>query len=540
MKFTPPACKQLIHKVVSFCVKPITCQPAFFVLLYVLLGAPDIYSILVLHSLLPVFKASFAFLSCYILALPVVFLPVRSRIFYKTALLVFAGFFFLVDVYLLLLYNETFGTITKDAIAAVLATNPEESVEYISTYFTIDKLLIISAILSLVFTLFKYLRKLHFRWNNIARCAVLILLFFSAFKSLRQIEKVKEFNLYYLITKECPDLREYRQNPSISCRNESVDNIVLLVGESFSKFHSSLYGYEKETNPRLEKLRQDKALFVCENITSACVTTIPSMKSIMMSYIDSMCDSIEWHRCLTLIEVMQKAGYRTYWLSNQSKRGFFDNEVGAYSDLCDRQFFLGEKYVFAGERENTKSYLDENLINVLDSFMRESVGKRMYILHLMGSHAGYNQRYPSDFSKFKEADYIDSHLSSDKRILLAEYDNSVLYNDSVVYELLRLFDKEDAIVVYLSDHGEDVFRSSDKICTHAAEFDEQHKLVVKQIPMMFYTSQLFREKHPELQQRIEGAINRPYRTDSIMYTIMDIAGVETVNGISYKHKSLFK
>ena len=57
---------------------------------------------------------------------------------------------------------------------------------------------------------------------------------------------------------------------------------------------------------------------------------------------------------------------------------------------------------------------------------------------------------------------------------------------------------------------------------------------------MVYSSQLFCKKHPELQKRIENAVNRPYRTDSIMYTIMDVAGVETVNGISYKHKSLFK
>lgn len=58
--------------------------------------------------------------------------------------------------------------------------------------------------------------------------------------------------------------------------------------------------------------------------------------------------------------------------------------------------------------------------------------------------------------------------------------------------------------------------------------------------IFFYTSPLFRERHPDLQERIKNAVNRPYRTDSIMYSIMDVAGVETVNGVSYKHKSLFK
>ena len=160
----------------------------------------------------------------------------------------------------------------------------------------------------------------------------------------------------------------------------------------------------------------------------------------------------------------------------------------------------------------------------------------------MGSHADYAQRYPNEYNKFSAEDYEEAwpQLSFSSRSLVAQYDNTVLYNDYVVYELMRKFDKEDAVVLYFSDHGEDVFHSSDVYCGHATELDENHKKVVRQIPLMLYTTQIFREEHSTLQQRIEGAVSSPYRTDSIMYTIMDIAGVETVNGVSYKHKSLFK
>jgi acetylglutamate kinase len=124
--------------------------------------------------------------------------------------------------------------------------------------------------------------------------------------------------------------------------------------------------------------------------------------------------------------------------------------------------------------------------------------------------------------------------------LLAEYDNSILYNDYVVNELLQRFVNEDAIVFYFSDHGIDAFKSSNNYIGHANPNDTISIMVSKKIPFMVYSSQFFCKKHPELQKRIENAVNRPYRTDSIMYTIMDVAGVETVNGISYKHKSLFK
>ena len=124
--------------------------------------------------------------------------------------------------------------------------------------------------------------------------------------------------------------------------------------------------------------------------------------------------------------------------------------------------------------------------------------------------------------------------------MLSEYDNSVLYNDWVIYEVIRKFENTDAVVVYFSDHGQDVYDSSDNYAGHSKIGNLKSEEAGTNIPFVVYTSPIFREKHPELQQRIENAVNRLYRTDSVMYTIMDVAGVETVNGVSYKHKSLFK
>ncbi len=535
MKFTPPTYKQLIINCLGILTRPITGQLAYFVLLYVLLTIPDIYY-LAFHSFLPISRSLLGLFLVYILSLPVIFLPSSFRRYYKNALVVFAVFLFIVNIYLLLLYNETFETINKDALSAILATNPEESVEYIKVYFTIDKLFSVSVFISAVFLLYYCLRKLSFRWNNIGRLLVLVLLLTSTLVSFKQLYKIKEGNWYFMLTNKCPDLCDYMQNPEVVC-DDDVNNVVLVIGESFTKFHSSLYEYEKMTNPLLGKLKSDSSLLVYENITSACVTTIPSMKSIIMSYTDSMSDSIEWYRCLTLIEVMQKTGYKTYWLSNQSKTGIYDNEVGRFADLCDEQVFIGDKH--SGLRRANK---DEELLPVLEKCMHDSCCSKFIILHLMGSHADYAQRYPIEYSKFKAEDYALSHphLPEESRTMLSEYDNSVLYNDWVINEVVRKFENTDAVVVYFSDHGEDVYRSSDVFCGHATKLDENHKSVVQQIPFMVYTSPLFREKHSELQQRIESAVSRPYRTDSVMYTIMDVAGVETVNGVSYKHKSLFK
>lgn len=430
----------------------------------------------------------------------------------------------------------------KNAIAAVLATNPAEALEYLHSYMSLEVIVLMTVVVLLLSVIIYFTRKVKIVFSPLVKRLVFVMLAISVSLSMYRPLMAFTSNCFYLFTIEYPVLSEYKQDPLVVFDDEAPQNVVVIMGESFSKCNSSLYKYGKETNPLLGKMVNDSALWVYTDVESYSTSTIPSIKSIMSSYTDDMSDSVSWYQCLTLLEVAQKCGYETLWLSNQSKRGFFDNEVGAYSDLCDRQFFLGEKYVFAGDRENTKSYLDENLINVLDSFMLESVDKRMYILHLMGSHMAFNMRYPESYEIFSSEDYDVTHpdFSLENKQLLAEYDNSILYNDSVVYELLNRFADNDAIVIYFSDHGIDVFQSSDDYIGHAKTNDVISVSESKKIPFMVYTTRLFRDRHPELQKRIENAVNHPYRTDSIMYTVMDVTGVETVNGVSYRHKSLFK
>lgn len=535
MEFAPSR-KQFWINVVRLFVRPVTCQTAFFLLLFTLLVLPDVLTESIC-STLSFYRIPTGLFVCYLLSLPVVLLSSMFRRSYKTIIGILASILFVVDIYMLILYGQTLGTVSKESISAILATNPAEAYEFASVYLTTDRLLVVVVSVSLVLILFYYVKNLHFRWNNISRGVLAALLLLSVYSTIGQWSKVVESNIYYLLTKECPDLREYRQNPTVVSDGEYVDNIVVIIGESFSKYQSSLYGYEKETNPLLGELRADSSLYVYENITSACVTTIPSMKSIMMAYTDSMGDSIEWYRCLTLLEVMQKTGYRTYWLSNQSKTGLYDNEVGRFADLCDEQFFVGDKY--SGMVRDSK---DEELLPLFEDCLSNDTTPKFIVLHLMGSHAEYDKRYPAEYGKYNSDDYVESHshLSSSNRDVVAQYDNTVLYNDYVVSELMKRVLVKDAVVLYLSDHGEDVFRSSCDYCGHATERSEQHKNVVRQIPLMFYTTPLFRDRHSALQHKIESSVKNPYRTDSIMYTIMDMAGVETVNGVSYKHKSLLK
>ena len=524
-----------------FIAKPVTCQPAFFLLLYVLLNVLDIYSLYFLNDYVPFFKTISGFFFCYLLSLPVAFLYPKFRKIYKTFVLVFSIIFFIVDFYLIYVYGDTFHTFCPDIVGIIMATNPQEANEFISNYLVFDKIAILLLVLFSLFVIFFFLRKKTIRLQLWHESLILVFVLFSAVQCIISIDRIRNNNFFLLFKVENTDLRKYVQNPVVETGETLPDNIVLLLGESFAKSHSSLYGYEKNTNPLLAKMEADSMLYVYDNITAAGLSTIPAVKAVMMGYTDEMSDSIEWYRCLTILEVMKQVNYNTVWLSNQTKSGLMSNDIGCFSDLCDEQTFIDDKDVFAYAKENSTGFFDERLVCELGNLGNDG-SKNFYVIHMMGSHYVYDKRYPSEFARMKAEDYskTHAHLSVENRQKVAEYDNSILYNDSVVYEIMRKFEDRDAVVIYLSDHGQDVFDSSDDYAGHAKIGNAKSEEAGRNIPLMVYTSSLFREKHPELQQRIETSVNRPYRTDSIMYTIMDVAGVETVNGVSYKHKSLFK
>lgn len=522
--------KKIIVGLMRFLVKPVTAHLALFLLIYTLLNALDIYSSAV-NGFNTFFKVFSGIFFAYILVLPVILLRNKAQKVYKVVILVFTVAIFLVDFYLFLMMQRTFATMGNDAVAAIMATNPAEAKEFVNTSFAVDKLIYCVVAVVLLITAFYYLNRVYIKWYILSEFMILVLIALAFNISLGQFYRIKEGNVYYLLTKEkCPDLRDYRQNPDVICSNDSPDNIVLVIGESFTKWHSSLYGYDKHTNPLLGKMAEEDLLHVYRNVKSAFGSTIPVIKSLMSGYLENSGNPTNWYEHLTIIEIMQKAGYETYWISNQSKTGIYENEVGRYADLCDSQSFVGNMH--SGTK---RSDLDEFLLPLIEESMEKSSNKKFFIIQMQGSHRDYRLRYSPEYAKFGVEDYAATHsrLSLKNREVVARYDNSILYNDYVVTEIMKLFKEKDAVVVYLSDHGQDVFDTSDNFFGHSWENGLD-------IPMMFYPTPVFCEKHGELVNSIKSNTEKEFRTDSLMYTIMDIAGVETVNGISYKQKSLLK
>lgn len=310
-----------------------------------------------------------------------------------------------------------------------------------------------------------------------------------------------------------PDLRKYYTSPKIEKNNQQPENIVIVIGESFSKSHSSLYGYHFQTNPLLEEYVKDSSLIVYSNVTSDVTTTIESFQRIMSTFSGSG----TWYECTTIPELITLCGYKSTWISNQSKAGLADNVVSHYAELCDDVFFVGNRFS-AGMRKS----FDEEVLEPLSYRVRSNEGKNVYIVHLMGSHEAFNKRYPSDFSRFEETMY--SEFPENQRKTLSEYDCSIRYNDKVVSDIFSLFSGKEAIAFYFSDHALDVFESSDNYCGHSILGNNASVYYGKQIPYMVYMSEQFKRNYSNLYVKIRDASMDNMSTSDFVYTLLEVMG----------------
>lgn len=159
---------------------------------------------------------------------------------------------------------------------------------------------------------------------------------------------------------------------------------------------------------------------------------------------------------------------------------------------------------------------------------------------MIGSHYNYGMRYPEEFAKFTEADYM-SHPQSHQEIL-AMYDNSILYNDYVVSQLLNLYKDQEAIVIYLPDHGQVMYRDPKvpDYFMHGNTNDPVSYAAGVEIPFMIFASRSFQARHPETMRRLQSRQNQPkaWNADDLPFLIMDLIGVKDINGESVLSKSI--
>ena len=331
-----------------------------------------------------------------------------------------------------------------------------------------------------------------------------------------------------LASQQVDRLIEAKDKMSVDSCSFKSPNIVLIIGESYGKLHSQQYGYFMPTTPRQIKREKSGLLVPFSDVVAPWNLTSFVFKNVFSLHVVG--EKGEWCDYPLFPSLFRKAGYHVTFITNQflpkAKQAVYDFSGGFFlnhPELSEAMFDSRNQQLYRFDRGLLDDY-DKNQ-------QQHNTDHNLIIFHLLGQHVKYNQRFPSDRHHFKAEDYEKKRADLDgkQRNVLADYDNAVLYNDSIVDAIISRFEDKEAIIIYMPDHGEECYEGNRGfICrNHSAAIDYDLAHYEFEIPFWIFCSYKYAAKHPDIYKEIIGAKNRRFMTDALPHMLLYLAGIHT-------------
>ncbi|KAF2394988.1 phosphoethanolamine transferase CptA [Pseudomonas frederiksbergensis] len=303
--------------------------------------------------------------------------------------------------------------------------------------------------------------------------------------------------------------------PLKNLKNTMADQpstLVLVIGESTNRQRMSLYGYNRETTPELDKLKDQLAVF--NNVITPRPYTIEALQQVL-TFADEENPDL-YLTTPSLVSMMKQAGYKTFWITNQQTMTKRNTMLTTFSEQADEQVYLNNN-----RNQNAAQY-DGDVIEPFNKALSDPAAHKLIVVHLLGTHMSYQYRYPPTFDKFKDRTGVPAGVKDAEVPTYNSYDNAVLYNDFVVSSLIKDYAKADpnGFLMYLSDHGEDVFDSPGH--NTLGRNENKPTAPMYTIPFMAWASPKWRDTH---DWNFAADLSRPYSSSQLIHTWADMAGL---------------
>lgn len=493
--------------------------------------------------------------SYFIFFYAISFLPLRLGYVLAWCVFTLNIFCFVIDVFLLYTFDTN---LNSYLVIVALETNPQESTEFLHNYIGLGLCALYLCFAFICAMLWRLIKPIKYT-PIIARCVIIWFCVSISIIAGMVVTHTKPLNedwhdmlynyakqIYRALSQTRNYIKEYDMlnanfdslysTLQVQMAKNSVDNIVLVIGESTQRDKLSIYGYQLKTTPLLEKLQdtEPQNLLVFTDVISPHAQTSESLSlSLTLANQDSQgiattrskASAIKpWYEQLNVIDAFKLGGYHTISISNQEPVSLFGNAAASILKRANEV-----KFVNINDKMSTTKF-DESILGILDEYVEGSADSklRFYTLHLMGNHAKYYNRYPSHFSHFTREDMIcdlgfgSDSINSASAIENMHYDNATLYGDFMLNEIITRFKDKDSIVIFFSDHGEEIYDFRNFI----GHSDSKISRFMVEIPFIIYVSDTFINKHPSLYKRLENAKNQAYMNDDLIHTLLDIAGIK--------------
>lgn len=286
--------------------------------------------------------------------------------------------------------------------------------------------------------------------------------------------------------------------------------VVFIIGEAARPDHFHINGYHRPTSPRLEEAGAISFpyLTVYHTATRYAVPRMTTRTGFDSSFVRIPETSF--------ISVFKKLGFTTAWISNQGFLGIHDTPVSVIASEAAQVHFVNP----TGNYRKTIIY-DGNLLPLLDRVLTSAGNSgALVVLHTIGSHWRYDSHYPPDFRKFVPTCDQKSPKSCSREQVINSYDNTILYTDWFLGEVIARVRNQSALVVYASDHGESLGEEGTYAHWIGSNRPEQRKAA-----MFIWVSEELERRDPGIRARLNINAERQVRHRQLFHTVLDCAGI---------------
>lgn len=429
-------------------------------------------------------------------------------------------FIILIPIFELIYFANYDSCISEAAVMAIFQTNLSEAKEYMLMTAGIPGLIIIGCLLLLIWLSLICFNKKSFSQiatnyiNNkkifIYLCiAAITATTYSFYTALPQtgfftlcinvknyFAAIEDFNVYH--ENNFKNLIVHKSNKTFS----KPSTIILVIGESASRSYMSAFATtHRDTTPWLKSKKDDPNFLIFPHAYTSRVQTVPALERALTE--KNQYNNIDFNNSITIIDIAKKAGYFTSWFSNQGTIDVADTPITLVGKTADMSKWTNENTLNA--------QYDGTLLEYIKTVDRDK--NNFIVLHFMGSHDNYQNRYPVSFAKWG---------NPEKNEPIIDYDNSLYYSDYVlskVYEYAKANLNLQAMV-YFSDHGTvpDWKRHPDK-----------NPFTANRIPLFVYLSDEYMTLYPETTKALKENTNKYFTNDLIYDMMCGILNIQSPN-----------
>jgi heptose-I-phosphate ethanolaminephosphotransferase len=407
--------------------------------------------------------------------------------------------------------------ISASSIFILLETNLAEAREFFEFYFNPFLLIVAIVFLIQLVLFFKYRpvfrieSKIKYqKW--IYGLGIIIPIYLIIFRGYQQ------YNFIYLSVdavveyiEEQQKMREFEiDKPLADIKGFSIEKqidtatYVLVIGESTTRRRMSVYDYNRKTTPFLDSLKPD--LWLYNNVISSHAYTIGALRNALVI------NGLKSKEDFSIIQMMNEAGFKTYWISNQRPIGQYESLVTQIAMSSD--VYLTKNTAFDG----SITPYDDVLLSEFKKALTDPEPKKFIVLHPLGTHLLYEDRYPKEFEVFKGQSNIK--YKHDQAVQRSNsYDNAVLYHDNFLKEVFKNLKniQHKSYMFYFSDHGDEVYESID-FSGHA---EENPTKSMYEIPFFIWMNDEF-----QLSFEKEYIPENAYPLQYFIHTLSDLNGFD--------------